>query len=156
MNKPSWQSYYMNIAQAVSKRSNCIKRQIGAVIVIHNRVVSTGYNGTPRGVPDCADGGCARCANSLVVSGTSLDTCWCCHAEENAIVQSAWHGVSTAGGTLYTMFSPCVQCAKMIINAGIVEVVYQGDYPQSSSELLKAGKIVLSKLLDGGNVLLQG
>lgn len=126
--RPTWDEYFMNIAKVVSSRSNCMKRQVGAIIVRDKRIVSTGYNGTPRGIKNCNEGGCKRC-NSFAESGTKLDECICSHAEENAIVQAAYHGISIRGGTLYTTYSPCLNCTKMIINAGIVEVVYNEAYP---------------------------
>jgi dCMP deaminase len=118
----------MNIARVVASRSNCVKRKVGSVIAIDRRIISTGYNGTPRGVRNCSDGGCPRCAG-VAESGTRLDECLCSHAEENAIVQSAYHGVSVRGGTIYTTFCPCLICTKMILNSGISEVVYGSDFP---------------------------
>jgi len=136
--RPVWDEYFMNIAKVVSSRANCIKRKIGAVIVKDKRVISTGYNGTPRGVKNCYEGGCPRC-NAFTESGKNLESCFCAHAEENAIVQAAYHGVSVKGGTLYTTYSPCLYCARMIINAGIVEVVYNEQYPlaEDAIRLLK-------------------
>jgi dCMP deaminase len=126
--RPSWDEYFMSIAKVVAMRSNCMKRKIAAIIVKDRRVISTGYNGTPRGAKNCNEGGCPRC-NSLAESGTALDECLCCHGEENAITQAAYHGTSLKGSTLYTTYSPCLMCTKMIINSGIVEVVYNEDYP---------------------------
>jgi dCMP deaminase len=126
--RPDWDEYFMKIAQVAAMRSNCIKRKVGAVIVRDKRIVSTGYNGTPRGTRNCNEGGCPRC-NSLASSGTRLDECLCSHAEENAITQSAYHGTSVKDATLYTTFSPCLMCCKMIINSGIIEVVFSVDYP---------------------------
>ncbi|MEW5975453.1 MAG: dCMP deaminase family protein [Acidobacteriota bacterium] len=126
--RPDWDEYFMKIAQVASMRSNCIKRKVGAVIVRDRRIISTGYNGTPRGTLNCNEGGCPRC-NSLANSGTRLDECLCSHAEENAITQAAYHGVSVKGGTIYSTFAPCLMCSKMIINCGIVEVVFNVDYP---------------------------
>jgi len=126
--RPSWDEYFMSIAKVVAMRSNCIKRKIAAIIVKDRRVVSTGYNGTPRGAKNCNEGGCPRC-NSLAESGTALEECLCCHGEENAITQAAYHGISLKGATLYTTFSPCLLCTKMIINSGICEVVYNLEYP---------------------------
>ena len=117
----------MDIAHTVARRGNCRRRQVAAVIVIDKRIISTGYNGTPRGVTNCCDGGCPRCA-SEVASGEKLGECICSHAEENAIVQAAFHGIAVRNGTLYTTISPCLLCAKMIINAGIKEVVFEDDY----------------------------
>lgn len=126
--RPDWDEYFMNIAKVVSTRSNCIKRKVAAIIVKDCRVISTGYNGTPKGAKNCNEGGCPRC-NSLAPSGTALDECLCCHGEENAITQAAYHGTSLKGATLYTTFAPCLLCTKMIINSGISEVVYNQEYP---------------------------
>ena len=128
MDRPNWDDYFMRIAQVAAMRSNCVKRKVAAVIVRDKRVISTGYNGTPRGTKNCYEGGCPRC-NSLADSGTRLEECLCSHGEENAITQAAYHGVSVKGATLYTTFAPCLMCTKMIINAGISEVVYNMDYP---------------------------
>jgi dCMP deaminase len=142
--RPSWDAYFMGIAQVVATRSNCIKRHVAAVIVKDKRIVSTGYNGTPRGVKNCSEGGCPRC-NNFADSGTKLDECLCSHGEENAIVQSAYHGISIKGTTLYTTFSPCLTCAKMIVNAGIVEVVYNEAYPvqEAPAKLLSDAGVIL-------------
>ncbi len=125
--RPDWDTYFMNIAEVAASRSNCRRRHVAAVLVKDRRIISTGYNGTPRGVRNCDEGGCPRC-NSDVPSGARLGDCLCSHAEENSIVQAAYHGIAVKGATLYTTFSPCLQCAKMIINAGIVEVVYRRLY----------------------------
>lgn len=126
--RPSWDQYFMNIAKQVAARSNCMKRQVAAVIVADKRIISTGYNGTPRGVKNCNEGGCPRC-NGFSESGKNLDECLCSHGEENAIVQASYHGIAIKGGTLYTTYSPCLMCSKMIINAGIRRVVYNDAYP---------------------------
>lgn len=125
--RPDWDEYFMNIAKVVSSRSNCIKRKVAALIVKDKRVVSTGYNGTPRGARNCNEGGCPRC-NSMAASGTALEECLCSHGEENAITQAAYHGTSLKGATLYTTLAPCLLCTKMIINSGISEVVYNREY----------------------------
>ena len=117
----------MSIARVVASRSNCVKRRVGAVIALDRRIISTGYNGTPRGVANCFDGGCPRCASDTA-SGENLGDCICAHAEENAIVQAAYHGISVRGGILYCTISPCLMCSKMIINAGIAEVIYEHEY----------------------------
>lgn len=127
VSRPSWDEYFMSIAKAVSTRSNCMKRQVGAIIVRDKRIVSTGYNGTPRGIRNCNEGGCPRC-NGFAASGTGLEDCYCSHGEENAIVQAAYHGISIKDATLYTTLSPCIMCTKMIINGGIKEVVYNSKY----------------------------
>ncbi|MFP6641926.1 MAG: deaminase [Myxococcota bacterium] len=132
--RPSWDEYFMDIALVVASRSNCVKRKVAAVVTLDRRIISTGYNGTPRGTKNCNEGGCPRC-NDLAPSGTELGECLCSHGEENAITQAAYHGVSLRGATLYTTFSPCLQCTKMIINAGMAEVVYQADYPLGETAL---------------------
>jgi dCMP deaminase len=132
--RPSWDAYFMSIARVVASRSNCVKRKVAAVVTVDRRIVSTGYNGTPRGTRNCNEGGCPRC-NDLAPGGTALAECFCSHGEENAITQAAYHGVSLRGGTLYTTFSPCLQCTKLVINAGLSEVVYNIDYPLGETSL---------------------
>jgi dCMP deaminase len=149
--RPGWDEYFMGIARVVASRSNCVKRKVAAVITKDRRVISTGYNGTPRGVRNCNEGGCPRC-NSFAEGGTKLDECLCSHGEENAITQAAYHGVNVQGGTLYTTFSPCLTCTKMIINAGLTEVVFNVDYPlgEVSLELLREAGIKVRQIeLDG-------
>jgi dCMP deaminase len=145
--RPGWDDYFMSIAQVVASRSNCVKRKVAAIIVRDRRIISTGYNGTPRGTRNCNEGGCPRCS-SLAPSGTALDECLCSHGEENAITQSAYHGTPLKGSTLYSTFSPCLLCTKMIINAGIVEVVYNHEYPLSGTALalLKEAGVKVRKL----------
>lgn len=125
--RPPWDEYFTEIAHAVSTRANCVKRKVGAVIVVDRRIISTGYNGTPRGVRNCNEGGCPRCGGAAL-TGAGLDECLCSHAEENAITQAAYHGVSVRGGIIYTTLCPCLMCSKMIINAGIAEVVHDAAY----------------------------
>ncbi|MCF7790432.1 MAG: dCMP deaminase family protein [Victivallales bacterium] len=126
-NRPGWDEYFMNMAKVAASRSNCVRRHVGAVIVKDRQVISTGYNGTPRGITNCNEGGCPRCASSAK-TGENLGECLCSHAEENSIVQAAYHGVAVKDATLYTTYCPCLLCAKMIINSGITEVVYFGSY----------------------------
>ena len=142
--RPSWDRYFMDIAHVAATRSNCSRRQVAAVLVRDRQVVSTGYNGTPRGVKNCSDGGCPRC-NSSAPSGSHLTECLCSHAEENAIVQAAYHGISIKDATLYTTFSPCLLCAKMIINGGIREVVYNEKYTidGTASRILAEAGVIL-------------
>jgi dCMP deaminase len=125
--RPSWDDYFMEIAQVVSKRSNCTRRHVAAIIVKDRHILSTGYNGTPHGVKNCFDGGCPRCSGD-VASGTHLEECLCVHAEQNAICQAAFFGHAIKDATIYITISPCLTCAKLIINSGIKEVVYGGDY----------------------------
>ena len=142
--RPGWDKYFMDIALVAASRSNCSRRHVAAVLVRDRRIISTGYNGTPRGVRNCSDGGCPRC-NSDTPSGHGLGDCLCCHAEENAIVQAAYHGIAVKGATLYTTFSPCLLCAKMIINAGIKEVVYAERYSidGTSRRILNEAGVIL-------------
>lgn len=147
LQRPGWDDYFMKMAQVASLRSNCIKRKVASVIVRERRMISTGYNGTPRGAKNCYEGGCPRC-NNLADSGTKLEECLCSHGEENAITQAAYHGVSVKGATIYTTFAPCLMCTKMIINAGLHEVVYNMEYPlnETSFLLLKQAGVVCRKL----------
>lgn len=140
-NRPSWDDYFMGIAKVVASRSNCIKRKVAAIIVKDKRIISTGYNGTPRGTKNCAEGGCPRC-NSFTQSGKNLEECYCSHGEENAIVQASYHGICIKDSIIYSTFSPCLLCTKMIINAGIKEVIYNVDYP--------LGEVSLKLLNDAG------
>jgi dCMP deaminase len=145
--RPDWDEYFMSIAQVVASRSNCVKRKVAAVVVKDRRIISTGYNGTPRGTKNCNEGGCPRC-NQLAKSGTSLEECFCSHGEENAITQAAYHGTSLKGSSLYSTFSPCLLCTKMIINAGIIEVIFNHDYPlgETALNLLQEAGISVRKL----------
>lgn len=145
--RPSWDEYFINIAKVIASRSNCMKRKVAAIVVKDGRIISTGYNGTPRGTRNCNEGGCPRC-NSLTTSGKNLEDCFCSHGEENAIVQAAYHGISLKGSTLYTTHSPCLLCSKMIINSGIIEIVYNAEYPmnENADRLLKQAKIKTRKV----------
>ncbi|HXY39625.1 MAG TPA: dCMP deaminase family protein [Vicinamibacteria bacterium] len=125
--RPGWDEYYMGIARAVSTRSNCLRRRVGALIVVKNAIIAAGYNGTPMGVQNCCDGGCPRCASDAP-PGAGYDTCVCVHAEQNAIVLAARHGNATDGGTLYATLRPCFGCAKEAIQAGIREIVFDEPY----------------------------
>jgi len=123
MSRPGWDDYYLGIAQAVAARASCSRRRVGAVIVVHNAIIATGYNGTPVGVRNCDEGGCPRCASDAP-PGAGYDACICVHAEQNAIVFAARHGNATQGGVLYTTLRPCFGCAKEAIQAGIRRIVF--------------------------------
>ena len=125
--RPGWDEYYMGIARAVATRSNCIRRRVGALVVVEKAIIATGYNGTPMGVANCSDGGCPRCASDAP-PGAGYDTCVCVHAEQNAIVMAARHGNATNGGILYATLRPCFGCAKESIQAGIREIVFDEPY----------------------------
>ncbi|MBI4430390.1 MAG: AAA family ATPase [Candidatus Omnitrophica bacterium] len=148
LGRPGWDEYFMAIAEVAARRSNCVKRKVAAVVVKDRRIISTGYNGTPRGTKNCNEGGCPRCS-SFAPSGTQLAECLCSHAEENAITQASYHGVSIKDSTIYTTFSPCLMCTKMIINAGIKEVVFNQDYPLAdiAKRLLVEAGVVLRQLM---------
>ncbi len=143
--RPSWDEYFMSLAQVVKTRGNCIRQKVGAVVEKDRRIIATGYNGTPQGIPNCFEGGCDRCRareDGQLERGQDKDKCVCIHAEQNAIIQSAYHGISTKDAEMYTTLSPCSQCAKVIINAGIRRIVCGGKYhDENGIELLKKAKI---------------
>ena len=126
--RPSWESYFMEIAQVVATRSTCLRRQVGAVLVKDRQLLSTGYNGVPRGLVHCTERGCLR-EQRGIPSGERHELCRGLHAEQNAIIQAAYHGVSIQGAELYCTHQPCVLCAKMLVNAGIRTVFIGGGYP---------------------------
>jgi dCMP deaminase len=122
--RPTWDDYFMGITLQVAKRSTCDRARVGAIIVKGRRILTTGYNGSPAGLPHCDDIG------HLMVGGHCVRTL---HAEQNAIIQAALHGVGVAGSTIYVTHQPCLTCAKMIINAGIMRVIYAGHYPDDNA-----------------------
>lgn len=131
----------MDIARLVARRSTCLRRQVGAVLVKEKNILATGYNGTPSGITHCAEVGCLR-QQLGVPSGERHELCRGLHAEQNAIIQAAKHGVNIAGSTLYCTNSPCSICSKMLINAGISRIVYLEGYPDSlSQEMLREAGI---------------
>ncbi len=138
----------MEIAKLVSTRSTCLRRQVGAVLVRNKHIISTGYNGVPRGLVHCSERGCLR-QKLGIPSGQRHEICRGIHAEQNAIIQAALHGVSTEGAALFCTDQPCILCSKMLINAGITTVVFQGDYPDSlAKEMLMEADISLIKWTD--------
>ncbi len=128
MSRPSWDDYFMEITSVVANRSTCLRRKVGALIVRDNRILATGYNGAPAGMRHCQETGCMR-ERQGVPSGERHELCRGLHAEQNALIQAAVHGISIAGGTFYVTHQPCVLCAKMMANARIVRVVFRGGYP---------------------------
>ncbi len=132
MNRPSIDEYFLEIAAVVAKRATCLRNRVGAVIVKDKRILSTGYNGAPRNMEHCLDIGCIREQNNIA-SGTRHEKCRAVHAEQNAIIQAALHGVSIADSTLYCTHQPCILCAKMIINSNIRRVVYITPYPDTDA-----------------------
>lgn len=146
VDRPSWDEYFIEITNIVAKRSNCESRKVGALITVDNQIISTGYNGAPKGLHHCIDaGGCLRKKNNIE-SGTRQEVCRAVHAEQNAIISAAVRGVSIKGGTLYTNTYPCSICARMIINAEIKRIVYDSDYSDPlSKELLEESGIEIIK-----------
>jgi dCMP deaminase len=128
--RPGWEDYFMEIARVVSTRSSCLRRQVGAVLVKNRQILATGYNGVPRGLQHCGDRGCLR--DELgVPSGERHELCRGLHAEQNAIIQAAYHGVAIRGAEIYCTHQPCVVCAKMLVNADVAAVYFAGAYPDA-------------------------
>ncbi|HCF71435.1 MAG TPA: cytidine deaminase [Syntrophomonas sp.] len=130
--RPSWDDYFLELAGLVARRSTCLRRQVGAVLVKEERIIATGYNGAPRGLHHCLDMGCLR-QEQGIPSGQRYELCRGVHAEQNAIINAAYYGVSTHDAVMYCTNQPCVICARMIINAGIKRVVHQGDFEDNLS-----------------------
>ncbi len=130
--RPSWDAYFMEITILVAKRSTCLRRAVGAVVVQNRRILATGYNGAPSGVMHCVEKGCLR-ETMKVASGERHELCRGIHAEQNAIIQAAYHGVSIRGSLLYCTNLPCSICTKMLINAGIKEICYKEGYADELS-----------------------
>lgn len=136
-NRPPWDDYFLDIVELVSRRSTCLRRRVGAALVRDRRILATGYNGAPSGLRHCLEIGCLREQNHIP-SGERHELCRGLHAEQNAIIQAALHGVGVKGATLYCTNHPCIICAKMIINAGIVRIVVGGEYRDRLAEEMLA------------------
>ena len=144
--RPSWTQYFMDITELVAKRSTCTRRAVGAILVKDKRILATGYNGAPTGVPHCAETGCLR-EKLNVPSGERHELCRGVHAEQNAIVQAAHHGVSIKGAILFCTNLPCSICAKMLINAGVRTIYYKSGYADDiSKEMLRDAKVDVIQL----------
>jgi dCMP deaminase len=144
--RPSWETYFMDITMLVAKRSTCIRRSVGAVIVKDKQILSTGYNGAPTRTAHCVDTGCIR-ETLKVPSGERHELCRGIHAEQNAIIQAAYHGVSIKGAILFCTTWPCAICAKMLINAGIEKIYYREGYADSMSrEMLDEAGVAVVQL----------
>jgi len=144
--RPSWDEYFLEMAKLVSRRSTCLRRQVGSVIVKDKRILATGYNGAPSGLEHCLDIGCMR-EKLGIPSGQRHELCRALHAEQNAIIQAAVYGAPLKGSVLYLTNQPCIICAKMIINAGIKEVVIGGDYPDKmAKDFLKQAGVKVRKI----------
>ncbi|NGM17587.1 deoxycytidylate deaminase [Xiamenia xianingshaonis] len=148
--RPSWDEYFMKLANEVATRTTCLRRTVGAVIVKDKRILATGYNGAPSGLRHCAETGCLR-QQLGIPSGQRSEICRGLHAEQNAIVQAARYGIDIAGASIYVNTQPCVICAKMIINAGITEVIYQNPYPDElAMDMLAEAGIKMRVFQEGG------
>jgi dCMP deaminase len=146
MERPSWEEYFMEIARLVARRATCLRRQVGAVLVKDRNILATGYNGSPSGLRHCTETGCLRNRHNIP-SGQRHELCRGLHAEQNAIVQAAKHGTNISGATLFCTNAPCVICAKMIINAGIRQVVYLEGYPDDLAlEMLQEAGVAVQAL----------
>lgn len=145
-NRLSWDNYFLEIAHVVKKRSTCLRRQVGAVIVKENRILTTGYNGVPPKIEHCDTRGCLR-KELNIPSGEKHELCRALHAEQNAIVQAAKNGISIDKSTIYITHQPCIICTKLIMASGIIRVVYQGEYPDELSlNMLKESIIEVEKI----------
>ena len=146
--RPSWDEYLIEIAQLVATRSTCLRRKVGAILVEDKRILSTGYNGAPRRLAHCAETGCLR--DELgIPSGERQEICRGLHAEQNAIIQAALYGINIKGADLYCTHQPCITCAKMLINAGIRKIIFQGEYPDKLAyKMLEEGRIEMIKTGD--------
>ncbi|MFH0840121.1 MAG: cytidine/deoxycytidylate deaminase family protein [Candidatus Omnitrophota bacterium] len=143
--RPSWDEYFIEIATLISSRSTCLRRQVGAVIVKDKRILATGYNGTPKGLPHCLEIGCLR-EKLKIPSGERHELCRGLHGEQNALLQASLHGISVKDSLLYCTNQPCIICAKMLINAGIKEIVIGDGYPDDMAmDFLKQAKIIVRK-----------
>ena len=145
--RPSWDEYFMTIAEYVATRTTCLRRAVGAIVVKDRRILATGYNGAPSKVTHCKTAGCLR-EKLNVPSGTRHEICRGLHAEQNAIIQAAKSGTNLYGSTIYCTTQPCIVCAKMIINTGIKEIVFREAYPDDLSlQMLKEADIKI-RILD--------
>lgn len=135
--RPSWDEYFMRIAREVATRATCLRRRIGAVLVLNKRLLCTGYNGPPSGLPHCEEVGCLR-DQMNIPSGERHELCRGLHAEMNAFLQASRYGIRIEGATLYCTHHPCILCSKMLINTGVVRVVISDDYPDELSKQMLA------------------
>jgi dCMP deaminase len=148
MRRPTWDEYFVDLVPLIARRSTCLRHHIGAVITVDNQIVTTGYNGPPKGCKHCDElGGCLR-DREKIPSGTRHERCRAAHAEQNAIIQAAVRGISIKGGTLYTTYNPCMICSRAIINAQLRRVVFYKHYPDEMGwEMLEEAGIELSQII---------
>lgn len=146
LDRPSWNDYFMGIAELVAGRATCIRRKVGAVLVKDRRILCSGYNGAPAGLPHCKETGCLR-RQLNVPSGVKHELCRGVHAEQNVIIQAAYHGVAVAGATLYCTNQPCSICAKMLINAGIQEIYFRDGYDDPlAMDMFDRAEVTLTRI----------
>jgi dCMP deaminase len=144
--RPSWDEYFLDVSGLVARRSTCLRRNVGAILVKDKRILATGYNGAPAGLKHCLDTGCLR-EKLKIPSGQRHELCRALHAEQNALIQASLYGISVKGSTLYATCQPCVICAKMLINAGIKEIVVADGYPDKMAmDFLRQAKIKVRKV----------
>jgi len=149
MARPSWDEYFMAIADHVADRATCVRRSVGAVLVKDKRILATGYNGVPTGLAHCDEVGCIR-EQRGIPSGTQHELCRGIHAEQNVVIQAARHGIAIDGATAYCTHQPCALCAKILINAGVVAIVYREPYPDPLSEAMLAEAGIVCTCLSSG------
>jgi len=152
--RPSYDEYFMEMAHLVAKRSTCQRRKVGAILVKDRHILSTGYNGAPKGLKHCSEVGCLR-KELGIPSGERHEICRGLHAEQNAIIQSAVFGISIKNSVLYCTNTPCVVCAKMLINAGVKEIVYSGEYPDDLAKKMIGESKIKIRNFDNNNKLLS-
>lgn len=154
ISRPGWDAYFMSLARLAERRSNCMKRRVGAVLVLHNRVLSTGYNGTPRALPNCSSGGCPRCNHHPAKCGQHLDQCLCMHAEENAVVEAGRQRAE--GATLYCTTRPCLGCAKQAVQVGVRRVVWEREYAREhdSERLFREAGVVCEQFCEPSRTII--
>ena len=148
--RPEREQYYMSIAMSVRSRADCVGNRVGAVLVLDDRIISTGYNGTPANMTNCTDGGCERCLNrDKYASGTFYDLCICVHAEQNAILAAARFGIATEGAVLYSTMQPCFGCTKELLQAGVRGVYYLHEWVYPDPQMQARYAEVQAQFADG-------
>ena len=152
--RPSYDEYFMEMAHLVAKRSTCLRRNVGAILVKDKHILSTGYNGAPKGLEHCSEVGCLR-KELGIPSGERHEICRGLHAEQNAIIQAAVFGISIKNSVLYCTNTPCVVCAKMLINAGVKEIVYSGEYPDDLAKKIISESKIKIRNSDNNNTMLS-
>jgi dCMP deaminase len=153
--RPTWDEYFLQVAELVAKRSTCLRRRVGAVIVKDRRILATGYNGAPSGLTHCIDIGCLR-EKLKIPSGERHELCRALHAEQNVILQAVVHHIDISNSSLYATNQPCIICAKMLINAGVRKIIVSGGYPDKMAErFLKEAKVKVRIINQKSNIKYQ-